>query len=463
MKQGHWKRLSAAALAAVSVLTAAGCGGRDPVSSLPPEPQTTSADISTAADVPTTTAQAGTTTSTTTAKTTASTAAGTTKSGVYLTTAASNDKWAGVFPVKQTEDIRVSAQKVNNRLSGEKTKLRSDRAVVSAFNTRYAYAHHPGLTYFKGKLYAAWSWGFVDEDAPGQAVALSTSVDGLQWSTPKVVAEPGDGIFGKNCLQSGYLFGTADKLYLVYCEKTYAPEMFDANGDFIPDGRYSTLSVDTYVITSTDGVSWSKPQQTAVGYANESPRKSLTGRWFAGAGRVLIRSDDPSVFAWPGFGVTAAQEEDAIRRGALMLNEASWFQTDDYILHMMLRSNAGYIWMSNSYDNGETWTDAYPTRFKSDDTMANFGRLPDGRFYFVGSTSTNVRYPLELYVSKNGTDFNKGYILRDEKSALQQEGWAKGGQYGYPEVLIRDGYMYVFYSKQKEVMELTRVALNDIG
>ena len=81
----------------------------------------------------------------------------------------------------------------------------------------------------------------------------------------------------------------------------------------------------------------------------------------------------------------------------------------------------------------------------------------------MGSTSTNVRYPLELYVSKNGTDFDKGYILRDEKSALQQEGWAKGGQYGYPEVLIRDGYMYVFYSKQKEVMELTRVALSDIG
>ena len=45
---------------------------------------------------------------------------------------------------------------------------------------------------------------------------------------------------------------------------------------------------------------------------------------------------------------------------------------------------------------------------------------------------------------------------------MNKYGWAKDGQYAYPEVLIHDGYMYIHYSRQKEISEVTRVKLTDI-
>ena len=70
--------------------------------------------------------------------------------------------------------------------------------------------------------------------------------------------------------------------------------------------------------------------------------------------------------------------------------------------------------------------------------------------------------PLHLYVSKDGYNFDTGYILRDEPYNQQRSGYAKGGPYAYPEVLFAGEYMYVLYSKQKEVMEISRVKLSDI-
>lgn len=462
MKSNKGKQAIAAALAAAMALSiVTGCKQSDPVVE---STTTSSATTTTATNTETTTIAVTTTYTTLTAskvqddKTT--TAAKTTTTTERVTTTTTN-KWDAIFPITPKEDIRVAAQKVNNRLISEKTKIKSDKFIVSDFDATWAFSHQPAFAYFKGKFYAGWSRGYKDEDAPGQQVVVSSSADCKTWSTPKVVGDPADGAFGKNRCQSSQFIVTADKLYYYYTEAEFGPNMFDNKGNFVVGPNHSLLDCVSMMTYTTDGVNWSEPI-AMPGNANESPRQSLTGRWFAGAGRVLIQSDDPTKLGWPGYGLTAAQEEDAIRRGALLLTECSWYQTDDYVIHMMLRSNSRYIWMSNSYDNGKTWTDAYPTKFTTDDTMANFGRLPDGRFYFVGSTSTNVRYPLDLYVSEDGVNFNKGYILRDEKYAMQQEGWAKGGQYAYPEVLIQGNYMYIFYSKQKEVMELTRVALSDI-
>ena len=65
-------------------------------------------------------------------------------------------------------------------------------------------------------------------------------------------------------------------------------------------------------------------------------------------------------------------------------------------------------------------------------------------------------------MSKDGYTFTHGYTLRDELHDLQQQGWSKGGEYGYPEVLIHGEYMYIVTSRLKEVVEVTRVKLSDI-
>ena len=61
-------------------------------------------------------------------------------------------------------------------------------------------------------------------------------------------------------------------------------------------------------------------------------------------------------------------------------------------------------------------------------------------------------------------NFNKRYIIRDETDyQMQQSGIAKGGSFAYPTTLIKDGYMYIIYSKQKEIIEVTKFDLGQIG
>ena len=67
-----------------------------------------------------------------------------------------------------------------------------------------------------------------------------------------------------------------------------------------------------------------------------------------------------------------------------------------------------------------------------------------------------------LCVSEDGENFDRHYTLRDEPYTKKYPGLYKGGVYGYPVSLVHDGYLYVIYSKHKEAIEVTRVALSDI-
>lgn len=371
-----------------------------------------------------------------------------------------------MFPVKETMSIEEAAAKVNNKLSTPMIKIKSVKSEVGGYDPNYTYNMHGGLAIFKGKLYVSHSRHPKDEDAPGQHVVIRSCLlnDFGNWSKTKVIGPAtthSDGVHQTSAL-NGWLYTDGEKLYAFYSLKEYPSSAWDDNDVYIKKEHDAVWTgMCTY---TTDGVNWSEPFVMPSTSANEAPRQSLTGQWFAGSGESLLFSyDDTPSLVWSFTGVGSAKISDAIERGAYHLPESSWYQTDDYVIHHMFRSRSGYIWMANSYDNGKTWTDVYPTNFVSDDAMPNFGRLPDGRYYFVGTASGNhARFPLHLYVSKDGYNFDKGYILRDEQYVMQQPGHEKGGAYSYPEVRIDDTYMYILYAKEKEVMEVTRVKLTDI-
>jgi len=102
------------------------------------------------------------------------------------------------------------------------------------------------------------------------------------------------------------------------------------------------------------------------------------------------------------------------------------------------------------------------TSFSDNATKFDFGRLPDGRFYYVGCPSPEPRWlrsPLVLSLSRDGVHFTKHYIIADEPYKMKYPAHYKGGEYGYPSTLVRDGYLYVVVSRQKEAIEAIGVAL----
>ena len=379
--------------------------------------------------------------------------------------------WSHIFPVKVADTIEVRAAAVNNNLNGsQKVKLPSDRAFVTNFNEEWAFTHHPGLTYFNGKWYANFTQGYKDEDAPGQRIVVCSSEDFIHWSEPVVVGPCTENLLVPGTETAnicGPIYACDGKLFVSYGATSYPPSKF-LNGKFQANADLSNTVSKSFIVMSSDGVNWSEPVTYTGGGGKDTLRQTMTGRWLAayGTGAFFSDKETPDGLFWEVRGLTADQRNDAIaRNNGTTHTESSWYQTKDGILHIMVRSDTGFFWMTESYDNGETWTDLYPTSFGTSSTMWKFGELPDGRIYGVGTSgnASSGRDKLELWLSEDGINFDTCYIIRDEKDSQQRKyGWAKGGLYGYPSVQIRDGYLHVLYSRHKEYMEVSRVKLSDI-
>lgn len=167
--------------------------------------------------------------------------------------------------------------------------------------------------------------------------------------------------------------------------------------------------------------------------------------------------DDPASF-W----------EVAKARGWSMgLCEGSFFQTDDGALHMLLRNaakeNSHRLWLSESRDDGASWSSPAETDFSDTNAKFHFGRLPDRRFFYVGNPIGRGRMPLVLSLSRDGIHFTDHFILGNARYEKRRPGAAKGGEYGYPHCLLHDGYLYVIVSRQKEAVEVLRVALSELA
>ena len=378
-----------------------------------------------------------------------------------------NNPFAISYPITPSMSIEDSSKRIHNNVKPTK-KLDSDVVQITDFDPEYAFAHHPGgFEYFKGKFYAAFSRGYTGEDMPGQQAVLCTSEDFYHWSEPQVIVPATQGAYGETCVGPGPMYVAGGKLFYTYGVSDYSKEYFDANGNFNPRAK-GTRTDTMYRIYTEDGVTWSKPQRISSIGMNYYLRKNLTGRWMSCYGSWLHRSDAeiPDGVTWNYYVMPTEMRNNSQKRNGGTLHERSWYQSLDGVVHLMIRSDKGYLWNAESYDNGESFTEFYPTNFSSKNTQFNFYNLPDGRPIAVGSpaSSTSVwdMWPLNLYVSNDGYNFDTAYILRDERYTMRQTGYSKGGEYAYMKFLVHDGYFYVFYSKMKEVMEVTRVKISDL-
>lgn len=333
------------------------------------------------------------------------------------------------------------------------------RSFIYTPHQAWMYSHHPHVAYFKGQLIATWSNGMVDEDASGQRVVFSVSTDFTHWSEPQVLATPSaynDTLF--NVLTAAGFHQHKDTLVAYY-------------GEYSPKRTNTRL----WARWSTDGEHWSAPIDLKVPVnPNHGPQAIAGGRLIISGNFTFPYTDDPGgLRGWKmsSFYNDSLYREDnpatfyapAEKMGLPPLCEGSFFQTNDGVLHSLLRVTGkgwkGRLWLTESKDNGQSWSLPLETSFSDNDSKFHFGRLPDGRYYYVGIPDTLHHYqrnPLVLSLSKDGKMFNKHYIIADSEYNLKKEGLWKGGQYGYPHTMIHKGYMYIIVSRQKEAIEVLR-------
>lgn len=339
------------------------------------------------------------------------------------------------------------------------------------------YTHHSSICRFGERFYAIWSGGFIGEDEIGQHVMMSASDDGLHWEEPRPLIIPADVQSPQGLLFAGGLYSHAGRLV------AYFGHVIDDVQLGLAEGAIRCRDIYWGYVTTEDGVNWSAPVRTELAFVpNHGPQMTSSGRLIACGNIMFPYSDDltgTGVFQPAGiYGdlFRPGEERDdpdiihtvTPARGwdCHLICEGSFYEMDDGTLRMLLRSNSGCLWLTESRDGGGHWSDPAATEFPDEGSKFHCGRLPDGRYYVVSNATPggfSGRRQLVISLSRDGECFDQQYILRDEPVTPQfTAGRWKGGTFAYPHTLVWEGKMYIIYSVNKERIEVTILELQDL-
>ncbi len=342
-----------------------------------------------------------------------------------------------------------------------------ERVFLYQPETEWTYSHHPSITHFKGRFYAIWSNSRQDEDAPGQRVLISSSQDFHHWTAPKPLVDSVTDSQGVERVLTASGFHEHAGVLTAYV------------GNYGPQKETTHLQA----LSTSDGDTWGAIWDVGLPVCpNHGPQRTRSGRLIISGNISFPYTDDPAgLTGWKMSGLYPKSMADTIEDDPFSfpgvaeaqgwgapLCEGSFYQTDDGVIHMLLRDSTRTtaqrtLWVTESRDDGVTWSTPVKTAFSDTRAKFHFGRLPDGRFYSVSNPVGEGRNPLVLSLSRDGVNFSRHYILADSSYALKRTGRAKNGEYGYPHTLVHDGFFYAIVSRKKEAVEVIRVRLSELN
>ena len=367
---------------------------------------------------------------------------------------------------------------IDNRYDpGEKRKkLESHLQIIHEPTPEWNYAHHPFLAFFQDRFIITYSLGVNQEDDVGQKVMITSSPDFVHWDTPRELAVP-EGPRGVLIPSGPYAGEGRINQYLL---------QFSYQEQVLRNGRRQRGSAGREdwcfrVLTSEDGEHYTecgKLSRDQFG-GNMPVRRLSNGRLFSCGGQHAGWTDDPEgLEGWTGTEIfpdayprmRSLEHAQPLLPGEvgdfnLELCEGSFLEYDDGRLLMLLRSGTPHLWASVSEDRGETWSLPEPTAFTDNRTKFFLGRLPDGRYYHVGTPDPfppRIRQVLALSISEDGKLFDQHYLIEDRQFKGRYPGLDKNGIYGYPTCLVRDGVLYVTCSINKEMICVMHVDLSEV-
>ena len=354
----------------------------------------------------------------------------------------------------------------------------------------HAYSHHQQLTSLNGRLIASWSNGIRNEDDPGQVMYFACSDDaGATWTAPQTVLPRRSGQYADVIFTAMGLRRHGGKLiaYLgVYeyndvCLRGGLERPSGGKGS-IPAGERWTLDTHSEVVVSEDsGETWGEPTRAVERFIpNLPPSPIASGRLIIPGDIRFPYTDDPAgICGWRHAGLPRLPDDyvddpEGFHKGCRHRGdpygycEGSFFQTDDGVIHMMLRiagRDGQRLAVTESRDDGATWSEPAVTGYTDCSSRFHFGRLPDGRcFGLTCPKPRSRRTPLVLATSDDGVAFDRHYLLGDTAAAGPRlPGNHKGGRYGYPVLHLDGDTAYAIYSIAKEDVAVCRFRLSDLA
>ena len=342
---------------------------------------------------------------------------------------------------------RVFSNNYHSLSLASKSVLSIERSTIySPGDEDWHYAHHPSIAYFKGEFIAIFSNGINGEDEGGQRVLVATSHNFKEWSW-KVLKDTDR----KQVLTPGGLLVADEDLLVAYYTQN----------DFAESGR---PNVRLHALTSSDGVTWSEPIDLGIStFPCHRPTRLKSGRLVLTGNREVFYTDDPTgVSEWK-----TAQKSNYAPGVKPSLVEGAIIECKDST-YILFRDTKGrtLLWQESSL-TGESWSVPQKTKFTDNNTKSFFGKLPNGKTYYVGVPDTlkmGARTPLVLSISEDEFHFNKHYIVANDNYDIKySDGRWKEGQFGYPYSIVHDNCIYIIVSRRKETIEAFKIPVDKIG
>ncbi len=335
--------------------------------------------------------------------------------------------------------------------------LEGEHAVLyRATQDDYKFCHHANLVVYRDRLHAMWSNGEVQEDSNGQRILGSSTVDGVTWTEPVVIAADPDGPTGSRAAVAAGFHVHADTMTAFYTSIVSEKQI---------DPR-STL----YAITTHDGLTWGPPRKIATGFFIDGPRRMRDGRLLLN-GQTADRQPQ-LLFTDVADGLSGWKPSVVPPDDIFTFPEPTWFQRPRGPLVMLFRTRSGHfrLYASESHDRGETWSPPRETNFPDATARSFAGNLPDGTAFIISNPSTTPstyptigrRTPLTLALSVDGITFDRAYVVRGETTPMRFQGKSKLDGWQYPCAAAWGGWLYIAYSINKEDIGVTRVRLTHI-
>ena len=333
-----------------------------------------------------------------------------------------------------------------------------------------------------GDLLCGWLSGSAKEPATDNCVLMSRSTDGGQrWSEPEIFIPAGEmagALTNMHKTQDGRIvvFGAqwpSEQEYTVWhyfkmesfdnghtWSKPQKFEIHNTNGFIgagpivLPNNKY--LYVGSFfdkrkepLGSSVVDIAMAK-DESAVKLLEKIDSSSKLhsgkfGRYLHGC-CVFVADDDVS---------TDFIEHGYIANRPLGLLEPTAVQLKSGRIVMLMRAEwGGFLWCSESDDNGRSWSQAKQTDIPNPSSLACLVKLPDDRIALINNPSggrvghRDLRSPLSLWISN---DCMKSWEIKTDLF--------EGGQLAYPHGIVYNGDVVFVYDKNRREVKFVKIEL----
>lgn len=170
----------------------------------------------------------------------------------------------------------------------------------------------------------------------------------------------------------------------------------------------------------------------------------------------ILAPASTEIGSWKAFIDISDNGGESFRKTEIKCPEAGLIQPtlwedENGNIHALMRSNKGFIYRSDSFDNGETWCDAYKTNIPNNNSGIDLVKA-EGKIYLVCNPVEGnwaARSPLSLFVSEdNGESFTKLIDLETEM-----------GEFSYPAIISGKNTLYITYTYNRKSIVFTEINL----